>query len=217
MEKDIYTKISKLPYFTRSTLETLLNIKYSSIQQYIRRYIKGGKIIRIKKGMYTTTKFIDSLEMIERQEFLEFISSIIKIPSYLSLEYVLAKHDILTEATFAFTSVTLKGTRDYTNSLGDFRYKKIKEELFGDYNIQNFRGSQYFVAKLGKALFDYIYFKSPSLPDYIGKLNLAEELRLKLDQLNTDDWEIIKKNVEIAASPKLERLFKNIFKHAHIS
>jgi predicted transcriptional regulator of viral defense system len=72
---------------------------------------------------------------------------------------VLFENNILTENVYTFTLITTKKTKHFTNNFGDFNYKSIKKDFFGDYEILKIDDFLIYKATPEKALFDYLYFK----------------------------------------------------------
>ncbi|MBU1085261.1 MAG: hypothetical protein ABIJ43_04635 [Candidatus Beckwithbacteria bacterium] len=206
-------KAEELIYFTKDQLLTL-NPKNSlkSIEQNIYRWLKKGKIISLKRGTYTTRKNLEKYS--QEPEFREFLASRLKIPSYLSLEYILSKHEVLTEGTFPITLVTLKTGSRLSNNLSTFIYKNIKKDLFLGYKLRFFGKHEYYVATKAKALFDYFYFKAGSLANNFNKRNLVKELRLNLDSFSKKDFKELEKYSNLAKINKLKLIIKNIIKYA---
>ena len=60
--------------------------------------------MRLKKGIYVSKSYIDS---VNRDVYGEFVANILYEPSYLSLEYVLLGYGVIIEAVKNFTSVSL--------------------------------------------------------------------------------------------------------------
>ena len=96
-----------------------------ALNERIKRSLENKRIAKLKKGLYTTDVYY--LKEPNKTEFKEFIASKLKFPSYLSSEYVLSKYNLLTEATYPLTSITLKTGHSYQNSLGTYKYSNIKE------------------------------------------------------------------------------------------
>ena len=97
------------------------------------RWVKAGHLIALKKGVYMHRRFYER----HRQEaaFSPVVSAILLPQSYLSLEYVLQQHGILTEITYPVTAITIKNTRTITNSLGTFVYRHIQPGLYQGFQI----------------------------------------------------------------------------------
>ncbi len=115
--------------------------------------------------------------------FRPVVSAIIRPQSYLSLESILQRNGILAEAVYPITSVTIKNTSRVENTLGTFSYRHIKPELYTGFSQEEFQGVLFHSASIAKALFDYFHFRPLPLALRTQGINLAEELRLNLDEL----------------------------------
>lgn len=206
------SKINNLIYFSINDLLVLnQNESKKSLEVSISRWLKTGDLISLKKGLYITKLIFEKYK--SDSSFIEFLASRLKIPSYISGTYVLRKYDILTDATFGVTSMTLKRERKYNNKFGSFIYKNINAELFIGYETKYFLDNEYLIAKRSKALFDYLYLNS-SIISINSEINIAEELRLKIDGLTKDEFGELIEFGEISGSPKMKKIIKNIISHA---
>ena len=142
------------------------------------------------------------------------IASVLRKPSYVSLEYVLGRYDVLTQGTYPITCVTLKTGGSFVNKTGTYIYKHIKKSLFTGYQVKNFLEHQYFAATKTKALFDYLYYKFPTLAEDFNDRNMVEDLRLKLSSFSKKQFNKLNYYAKIAKNKKLSKLIKNIHKHA---
>ena len=119
---------------------------------------------------------------------LKFISNKLYEPSYISLEMALSIHSLIPESVFVFTGVSTRRTKKISNDLGNFHYRKIKNELFFGFNIVSKQGINYKIAEPEKALLDFLYLRS----DIKDKKDL-EELRINpyvyKEDLNRDKLE----------------------------
>jgi predicted transcriptional regulator of viral defense system len=212
MKKARLAKLNTLPYFTKETLRSISDVSENSLSKNLSRWMSKGYILKLKNGLYITEKSFDANK--NDKGYIELIANTLRSPSYVSLEYVLASHEILTEATYAVTSVTTKATRVYENEIGKFIYKSVKDELFTGYEIEPFNNLNYLVATKAKALFDYLYLKTDSFGSDFDKKNMVEEMRLKLDSFTKTDWDELKKYCIIASKPATSKLVENIIKNA---
>ena len=177
-------KIANLTYFDIATLSQIYpELSINSLYSNIKRWIKKGDLIQLKKGMYVTQKYIDKTSDISTYK--EFLANKIKYPSYLSLEYVLQKYSMLSESINAYTSITLKSKNIYNNDLGRYIYRNISEELFTGFEIREI--GEYFIkeATKSKALFDYLYLKLYRVKS-INIQNLLE-LRLNMEEFKENE------------------------------
>jgi hypothetical protein len=214
MKHSILTSFENLPYFTIEGFrqlagENIGNTAHSRIA--LNRWVKAGHLVALKKGMYMHRRFYE----LHRQEsgFSAMISAVLEPLSYLSMEYVLQQHGTLTEITYPVTAVTTKNTRTITNSLGTFVYRHIREDLYHGYTILGAFSVPYAEASVAKALFDYLYFRPLAgritTPDY----NLAEELRLNIDEFSQSERDEFIKYVDDSGKNKMERILANIEKN----
>lgn len=191
-----------MPYFSYDnfvgieTNRTYLKILFS-------RYKKAGKLIRLKKGIYAAKGYIDKIEKNgELAYYSEFVAGILYEPSYLSLDYILYEHNILTEIPGNFTSIARNKTARFSNRFGNFFYHKVKESLFTGFEIVKKGDFSIYKATKAKALFDFLYLRKNHL---IGKKSF-DGLRLNLDNLSGKDREEIKKYVIIEGSGKMAEI-----------
>ena len=99
-------KLGNLSYFDKNTLSQIIELSDNSLYTNIKRWIKSGRLVQLKNGMYVTDIFLSTLP--DKTPYAEFIANKLREPSYLSTEYVLQKYGVLTEAVYGYTSVTLK-------------------------------------------------------------------------------------------------------------
>ena len=121
--------------------------------------------------------------------FSPVVSAILLPQSYLSLEYVLQQHGILTEITYPVTAITIKNTRTIVNSLGTFIYRHIQPALYQGFQIMEAYGVPYAQASVAKALFDYLYIRPLPADLEPQRYNLTEALRLNLDEFTREERE----------------------------
>ena len=150
-------KSSVIPYFTRSNLTLLLGGSRRTLDAKISRLIKDGVLLRIASGEYINKSFYDKLTPLERVLFMEYISTVLVYPSYISLEYALSKYNFLAESAEAITLVTTKKTQEFALIQPFFIYRSIKPLYFNSYRERTFKDYVYPFAPLSKAFFDLAY------------------------------------------------------------
>lgn len=164
------TKLESLPFFNLMAVKQLFGYSEETTRQTLFRWNKSGKVIRLKKDLYISRDFY--LSHYQDPDFSGFISAIIQPFAYLSLDYVLQTYGILTETTYPITGVTIKNTQAVTNQFGTFSYCHIRPNLFGGFEEKNVWGVNVKRASLGKALFDYFYFRH--IPNWELRFNWEE-------------------------------------------
>jgi predicted transcriptional regulator of viral defense system len=200
--KKIIRLVQTLPYFT---LDDLVGVEKNRayLKTLFSRYEKAGKLVRLKKGMYATQKYLDNIRSKNAYPaYLEFLASIIYSPSYLSLEYVLSKHSLLTEEVVNLTSITKNKPARFSNQFGAYLYHKIQDLLFIGFKVIKLNGLIIFQATKAKALFDYLYLRKNLL---INRQSV-DELRLNLENLSKNDWLELKKYFTLEGSKKMQQI-----------
>lgn len=195
-----------LPFFAIDQLANF-NLKPTYLRILLSRYESNSKLIRLKKGLYVSKLYIETLEKRNNLAFYdEFLSGIIYKPSYLSFEYILYQHNLLTEIPSNFTCATLNKTMAFQNSFGVFFYHSIKKELFTGYKTIFQNGWMINKASKAKALFDFLYIRKNS----IVNREALDELRLNLDELTKKDKLEIEKYGKMVQSKKLTWILKEL-------
>lgn len=153
---DIKNRTKNLLIFSKSVLRNF-EPKVSALDANLKYWLKTGEIIALKKGLYI---WRDKYQQLPKDRLLEYIATQLVSPSYLSLEYVMAKYQLLSEPVSVLTLVTSKITREITNTFGVFRYYSMAPKLFTGYQVNYFNGTApIWEAKKNKAVFDYLYLR----------------------------------------------------------
>jgi len=203
--------LEKVPYFTITGFKQVLNAGESDTQrvrEMLSRWVKTGYVFRLKKGVYMTRRFYELHQ--NHASFRPAVSAIILPQSYVSLEYVLQRAGVMTEVMYPLTAVTLKNTRKIANSLGTFVYRNIKLPLYTGFNQETFFGVIFNQASVAKALFDYFYLRPLPRSLRTHNINLAEDLRLNLDELSSDVRDEFEDFIELSNSPKMMFIHENL-------
>ena len=147
------------------------------IKVQISRWEKSGKIIQLKRGFYILA---DEYRKVVVQP--QYIASVLKTPSYISLEKALEYYNLIPEAVHVYTSVTSKRAGKYVSKFGTFDYRHIKTSLFWGYRSIELNGQVAFIAEPEKALLDFFYLtKIKVSKDYMDEMRLQnlDEIDLK--------------------------------------
>lgn len=202
-------KLSGLYFFTKETLRQIepsdqrlnFNLKY---------WLKAGTIIQLKKGVYVLKERWEKEP--NKKFYLEYLANKLYEPSYLSLEYVMNKYSLLTEAVYSLTSITPRSTKSFTNKLGAFNYYSLSPNLFFDFEIKKYFSAFVLIAKKPKAVFDFLYLrflkKTPINPKTI------DELRINWENISRAEFQKIAKYARNTRSRRL-KLAINLIKKAY--
>lgn len=169
----------------------------------VKYWLKKGELIQLKKGLYILKEKYNREP--DKDSYLEYLAGQIIRPSYLSLEYVLAKHQILSEPARSITSITTKTTRETINFVGAFRYYSITEKLFIGYNVKYFSGAPVLEAGKSKALFDYLYLRF--LKNEPVNARSIEDLRLNWENISKREFLKACSYLKLIKSRRVQRLF----------
>lgn len=192
-------QLNTASYFNKLTLSQVITANDNALYRDIKRWLKSENLIQIKRGMYVTKEYWQTQQ--NNNSYCEFLANQIKTPSYLSLEYVLQKHALLTEVVYAYTSVTIKKPNQYKNKLGQFLYYKVKPELFIGYQTKQVGGFLVREASPAKALFDYFYLKLKSAKA-VNK-DLLDSFRLNLDSISQEQKQEFVGYIKLIGSAKM--------------
>jgi predicted transcriptional regulator of viral defense system len=208
MKTDLLRPFEGIPYFTLEGFKQSTKRDASdSVRVLLHRWAKAGHIFQLKKGVYMTRRFYEQ----HRADYLfsAAVSAILIPQSYLSLEFILQQHNLLTEVTYPITCITTKNTRRIVNSIGTFWYRNIRDDLYRGFTITEYFGIRFAQASVAKALFDYLYLRPLPASYRSPKINLTEELRLNLDELTATDRKEFCRFVEESHSRKLMDILNN--------
>jgi len=210
MKTTILSSLDHLPYFTIEAVKQLLgdgSTAAGSVQTALYRWMKAGHVIQLKKGVYMTRRFYES-----RRSDINFslaVSAILIPQSYVSLEFILQRNAVLSEVTYPISAATLKNTRVIENKLGTFTYHHLKDNLYRGFMILEYFGIPFAQASIAKALFDHLYLRPWSGRMRSSAYNLAEELRLNLDDFSSAEQNEFAEYVETSQSKKMDQILKN--------
>lgn len=153
----------------------------NALEVQLTRWAKQGKLVQLRRGLYVLSELYRKVDPFEF-----FLASVIKRPSYISLEKALEYHNLIPEGVATFTSVTTQRPGRYATRLGTFDYRHLRVFLFWGYEAVTVRHETAFVALPEKALLDLFYLKPvrPSL-DYLEGLRLQNMEKVNKARLLT--------------------------------
>lgn len=203
----IISLAEKVPCFTIENL-MLLGVKKNYLRIFLSRKVKSSEFLRLKRGLYISKRFIENEKNKGRYSgLLEFLTSRIYSPSYLSMDYVLYQHNILTEIPVNFTLVTRNKTKTFSNPLGNYVYHNIKDGLFFGYNIARNNDFVVYKASKMKALFDFLYLRK----NFLRNKKSVEELRLNLEDISLEEKKKLGEYIEKEGSKAMCGIYTNLF------
>jgi predicted transcriptional regulator of viral defense system len=190
----------KEPCFTSGML-LAGKVSPATVRLQLSRWTKEGKIIQLRKGLYTLAKpYASELP----HKF--YLANQITRPSYVSLQSGLAHYGLIPENVPAVTSITTARPGQKTTLAGTYIYRHIKPGFFTGYSlVPVYRNQSAFIASPEKCLLDLVHLTPQGdTKTYLDGLRLQE-----LDTLQTT---VLEQLVRAASSPKLARALKIIIK-----
>jgi predicted transcriptional regulator of viral defense system len=133
------------------------------IHYFLETQAKEGLLVRLKRGLYALKTDLPSGEE---------IANALYRPSYISLEYALAKYGIIPESPYNITSVTTNPTRIFTSLNQTYSYYTIKQKAYSGYYLNIEGEKNVLIAQPEKALADFLYFTS------IGQRSLNDRIKI---------------------------------------
>lgn len=129
-------------------------------------------------------------------------------PSYLSTEYVLQKHNLLTDISWPLTSMTLKTPRRFTNPFGSFIYHHLQPRLYFGFEKHGYGQHPIYEATIPKALFDLFYLRLPQLET--TNVATIEELRLTWSELPRKAFAVFCRLITQSGIKKMEQMIPQL-------
>ncbi len=174
--EDFLKRVRGLPVIDSEILLTGVT-NPGPIKVQLSRWTKAGKLIKLKNNIYLLSENFRKVDIYE-----PYIASVLKKPSYISLEKAFEYHGLIPEAVPVYTSVTTKRPERIVTAIGTFDYRHIKNSLFWGYNSAMVNKQQAFIACPEKALLDFFYLKGLRIDDdylYEMRLQNLEKVNFK--------------------------------------
>lgn len=147
----------EVPVFSTKDAVTLSGQDASSVLVSLNRWVRAGRIERLRRGLYTLNERERTVPLTPA-----YLASVLVEPSYLSGVWVLSQHSVIPEAVFSVTAAT-KGRRvQFDNAIGRFSYHCLPERAWFGYSSQEVHGYYVLKANCEKALLDAIYWSGSS-------------------------------------------------------
>lgn len=151
----------------------------AAVKVQLSRWRKGGKLIKLKNNIYLLSETFRKVDIYE-----PYIASVLKRPSYISLEKAFEYHGLIPEAVPVYTCVTTKRPEKIITPVGAFDYRHIKSSLFWGYESVTVNKQQAFIAAPEKALLDFFYLNGLRLDDgYLDEMRLQNFKKINLGKL----------------------------------
>lgn len=212
LDAQLISTLSKVPFFTKQNLGVALGKEGDNLNYWLKKLTRDQFLLPLKKGFYISKPYKDGFIRDPEQSeiYWLYIANTLRSPSYVSLEYVLSKYNLIPESTFAITSVTRKSSRTYSTEKVTFIYRSLKEDFYKYYFgyrllVFGTTGLSVRIAYPFKALFDFLYFK-----EFKSTREMREYLldtgRVEWDALGLEEETKLKKALADSQSAKMQQI-----------
>ena len=192
------------PYLTEVELAILLTGSPDSRYGKVKRGLAQGDLLRIRRGLYSIAHRKKDDDKPHPFELAQYIYG----PSYISLESALSFHQLIPEAVYTITSVSLKRAKTFSTPLGNFSYQHLPiENFYLQVEIIQENGHPFFMAKPWKAICDYVYCYKKN---WVNIGPLSENLRIHIDALPLLRAEEAQCLDDYYASARVSRFLKGV-------
>lgn len=159
--------------FSTSDLFQLTGEKKDVLEVELTRLVKSGTIERAARGWYSNPFSPPTPEE---------VAMVLRHPSYISMEYALSFHSILSQITYTITLITQKQPHTYRRGRWAFEYHQTSKRLFWGFR----KTDNFFMAEPEKALLDLIYIRLVRRREFdtVGIKSLLDDMYL--EDMNRD-------------------------------
>ncbi len=153
--EELYARFHAQPWFDLASVKVLFSTESeASMRTALYRLAREGKILALRRGLYCF-KAPYAHQAVSGPA----LANALYRPSYLTERWALSWYGIIPEKARMYTSVSPKPTKSFNNELGEFRYRSIKQALFGGYTGATILGNEVQLACPEKALLDLWYLE----------------------------------------------------------
>lgn len=205
MSNQLETKLQyfQSDYLTYSDLCALLPLGDNARYALIKRALKAGYLIRLRKGVYRRAQYLEKAKPHPFE-----MASFLCWPSYVSLESALSYHGLIPEAIYSTTCVTTRRAQTIENKFGFFNYLKLPaQNFFMGVLREELNGYIFYVASPWKAISDYIFCYKK---DWVDMTPLVESLRMDLSALSSLDEKFADELIKFYHCKRIARFINGV-------
>jgi len=175
---DLVQILGKEGFFDLASVVQLTGERRESIRVQLHRWIKDGKLLSLRRGMYAFSGLGSSVSVNPAE-----LANKLYTPSYLSTDWAMGYYGLIPEKVVTYTSVSTRVTRSFNNDFGIYKYQSIKKSVFWGYRAVKIGGVKVMLAEPEKALLDFWY---------LGKGLWCEDRLKEMRFQNTDLIDVAK-------------------------
>ena len=156
---DILLRSSKTVFSTKDAALLWAEERENTVSARLNKYVKAGKLIRVRRGLYAKDKNYDKFELATR----------IYTPSYISFETVLTRAGINFQY-YGNIFVASYVTREIIADNQTYSYKRIKDSILTNHAGVEAKDN-YYSASPERAFLDVVYLSGDYHFDNLSPLN----------------------------------------------
>jgi len=200
MEFDTLLEITASDPLFESSLFLSGNVNPNQIRVQLARWVKMGKILQIRRGLYALAS---PYQKLKPHPF--YVANHLQRASCVSLQSALSLYGLIPELVSVTTSVTTGRPERLETPLGTYEFRHIKTPLLFGYHLRDFGGQSALVASPEKALLDLIYLHPVADPT-------AYLAGLRLQNTGLLDQNLLIAQAERFGTPKMRKMAKEILR-----
>jgi hypothetical protein len=173
----------------------------------VHRACQAGEILRLKPGVFVLS------ELYRKSQPHPFVvAGVLHAPSQVSLESALAHHQLIPEAVYQVSSVTVARSRGFITPLGVFQFRRVpaRSPRAGVEAVEVARGVWAFIASPLRAVADLVYLRKEITWSRDGLGFLVESLRIEEDDLQRISFEVMDEIVESIRSQRVRAYLEGL-------
>lgn len=147
--------------YTITDLQALMSGTSDGRKAVIKRAIADGTLIHIKRGLYYANP-----EITHKKPHGFDVAQLIYGPSSISLESALSYHNLIPEAVYTTTSVTIKRSKLFRTPLGHYEFQKVPlSHFFLGVERIAYDDTVFLMATPWRAMTDFVYCRKRNWPN----------------------------------------------------
>lgn len=181
--ENLIARYGNIASFENFSAETKVFLSKQEAYNLVSKLIRNGWLIPIKKGIYaitdlTTHNFVSLSPLV--------VANVLNKNSYVSFEAALSYYNLFEQMIKTTTSVTTTRPRLCHFQNFDYRFVKVKKNLYFGFRIVTVEGHYANIAELEKTILDFLYFRSDSYTiDLLLEVLIKAKTKIDFNKLIT--------------------------------
>ena len=186
-----------LPFFDMPTVQQVSGEDDSMIRLQMHRWMKSGKILPLRRGMYTFSDMYRKTDL-----YPTVLANELYKPSYVSLLWVLQFYGLIPEKVVTYTSITSRVPRTFSNQFGDFQYSHVKQSCFFGFSACTIQNQTVWLADPEKALLDFWHLTA-------GEWTVERLAEMRFQNFEAVGYKKLERHASLYKSPRILRAVQN--------